>query len=156
MRPVDIVPPLLAPSPAEPHRGVLPHLLAPLAPRVQRAGAVPARPLCAAARGGQAAALLLPGLWRRPARLHGEPATCWLGALGSPGLDLCSKLPHRPTTTFHHACLPHVQGQNFAYLQIKTIWSVLLRNFDFEMIDPVGGAPRAHSIGGPRACARPT
>jgi sterol 14-demethylase len=32
-----------------------------------------------------------------------------------------------------HGCM----GQNFAYLQIKTIWSVLLRNFDFELLDPV-------------------
>lgn len=32
-----------------------------------------------------------------------------------------------------HGCL----GQNFAYLQIKSIWSVLLRNFDFEMVTPV-------------------
>lgn len=32
-----------------------------------------------------------------------------------------------------HACL----GSNFAYLQIKTIMSVLLRNFEFELIDPI-------------------
>jgi sterol 14-demethylase len=25
-------------------------------------------------------------------------------------------------------------GENFAYLQIKTIWSVLLRNFDIELV----------------------
>lgn len=31
-----------------------------------------------------------------------------------------------------HGCM----GQNFAYLQIKTIWSVLLRNFTFELVDP--------------------
>ena len=31
-----------------------------------------------------------------------------------------------------HGCM----GQQFAYLQIKTIWSVLLRNFTFELVDP--------------------
>ncbi|GAB4822084.1 hypothetical protein N2152v2_009130 [Parachlorella kessleri] len=31
-----------------------------------------------------------------------------------------------------HGCM----GQNFAYLQVKTIWSVLLRNFEFELVDP--------------------
>ena len=40
-----------------------------------------------------------------------------------------------------HGCL----GSNFAYLQIKAIWSVLLRNFEFELIDPVP-APDHHSM----------
>lgn len=31
-----------------------------------------------------------------------------------------------------HGCM----GHNFAFLQIKTIWSYLLRNFEFEKIDP--------------------
>eukprot|EP00030_Apusomonadida_sp_AF-17_P002326 a339296_1180.p1 GENE.a339296_1180~~a339296_1180.p1 ORF type:complete len:495 (-),score=216.40 a339296_1180:25-1476(-) len=31
-----------------------------------------------------------------------------------------------------HACL----GENFAYLQIKTIWSVLFRKYDMELVDP--------------------
>ena len=31
-----------------------------------------------------------------------------------------------------HGCM----GQQFAYLQIKTIWSLLLRDFTFEMLDP--------------------
>ena len=30
-----------------------------------------------------------------------------------------------------HGCM----GETFAYLQIKTIWSYLLRNFDFELVD---------------------
>ncbi len=30
-----------------------------------------------------------------------------------------------------HGCM----GSQFAYLQIKTIWSVLLRNFTFELVD---------------------
>lgn len=30
-----------------------------------------------------------------------------------------------------HACI----GMTFAYLQVKTIWSVLLRKFDFELVD---------------------
>ena len=31
-----------------------------------------------------------------------------------------------------HSCM----GHNFAFLQIKTIWSYLLRNFDFNVVDP--------------------
>jgi len=31
-----------------------------------------------------------------------------------------------------HGCM----GHNFAFLQIKTIWSYLLRNFDFAPVDP--------------------
>eukprot|EP00798_Chlamydomonas_sp_ICE-L_P003621 gene3621-13706_t len=47
-----------------------------------------------------------------------------------------------------HGCL----GSNFAYLQIKAIWSVLLRNFEFELIDPVP-APDYHSmVIGPLPC----
>lgn len=30
-----------------------------------------------------------------------------------------------------HRCI----GENFAYVQIKTIWSTLLRMFDFELVD---------------------
>lgn len=30
-----------------------------------------------------------------------------------------------------HRCI----GEYFAYIQIKTIWSVLLRTFDFELVD---------------------
>ena len=32
-----------------------------------------------------------------------------------------------------HGCM----GTNFAYLQIKAIWAVLLREFEFEMVDPL-------------------
>lgn len=47
-----------------------------------------------------------------------------------------------------HGCL----GSNFAYLQIKTIWSLLLRNFEFELLDPVP-EPDYHSmVIGPKAC----
>ncbi|KAL4429571.1 hypothetical protein ABPG77_008620 [Micractinium sp. CCAP 211/92] len=47
-----------------------------------------------------------------------------------------------------HGCM----GQNFAYLQIKTIWSVLLRNFDFEMIDPVPEADYTSMVIMPKPC----
>lgn len=50
-----------------------------------------------------------------------------------------------------HGCM----GENFAYLQIKTIWTVLLRNFDIELVGPlpkpdytamvVGTLPLLHS-----------
>eukprot|EP00878_Enallax_costatus_P004843 GHUV01005097.1.p1 GENE.GHUV01005097.1~~GHUV01005097.1.p1 ORF type:complete len:497 (+),score=160.86 GHUV01005097.1:332-1822(+) len=46
-----------------------------------------------------------------------------------------------------HACI----GQNFAYLQIKSIWSVLLRNFDFEMLDPVPEPDYDSMVIGPKA-----
>ncbi|KXZ44315.1 hypothetical protein GPECTOR_69g408 [Gonium pectorale] len=47
-----------------------------------------------------------------------------------------------------HACI----GQNFAYLQIKSIWSVLLRNFEFELLDPVPGADYESMVIGPKPC----
>ena len=30
-----------------------------------------------------------------------------------------------------HRCI----GENFAFIQIKTIWSILLRKFDFDLVD---------------------
>lgn len=48
--------------------------------------------------------------------------------------------------------LPVVQGQNFAYLQIKTIWSVLLRNFEFELLDPVPEPNYTSMVIMPKAC----
>lgn len=64
-----------------------------------------------------------------------------LWSTGSPPW-LGSTLPSPPLHCTHSPALLHYptlspQGQNFAYLQIKTIWSVLLRNFDFELLDPV-------------------
>lgn len=47
-----------------------------------------------------------------------------------------------------HACI----GSNFAYLQIKSIWSVLLRNFEFEMLDPVPEADYDSMVIGPKPC----
>ncbi|KAF6265917.1 sterol 14 desaturase [Scenedesmus sp. NREL 46B-D3] len=45
-----------------------------------------------------------------------------------------------------HACI----GQNFAYLQIKSIWSVMLRNFDFEMLGPVPAPDYDSMVIGPK------
>ncbi|PSC68351.1 sterol 14 desaturase [Micractinium conductrix] len=47
-----------------------------------------------------------------------------------------------------HGCM----GQSFAYLQIKTIWSVLLRNFDFQMIDPLPEADYTSMVIMPKPC----
>ncbi|GFR40145.1 hypothetical protein Agub_g701 [Astrephomene gubernaculifera] len=47
-----------------------------------------------------------------------------------------------------HACI----GQNFALLQIKSILSVLLRNFEFELLDPVPDADYESMVIGPKAC----
>lgn len=55
----------------------------------------------------------------------------------SPCPSLLSPLPHPDPNPNQTLLFRTLQGQNFAYLQIKTIWSVLLRNFDFELLDPV-------------------
>uniref|UniRef100_A0A061QTA1 Sterol 14 desaturase n=1 Tax=Tetraselmis sp. GSL018 TaxID=582737 RepID=A0A061QTA1_9CHLO len=47
-----------------------------------------------------------------------------------------------------HGCM----GSNFAYLQIKTIWSVLLRNFEFELIDPFPEPDYESMVVGPKPC----
>lgn len=47
-----------------------------------------------------------------------------------------------------HGCL----GQNFAYLQIKTIWSMLLRNFEFELLDPLPEPDYSGMVIGPKPC----
>lgn len=48
-----------------------------------------------------------------------------------------------------HACM----GQMFAMLQIKTIWSILLRNFDFEMLDPFPEPDFTSMVIGPKPCS---
>jgi sterol 14-demethylase len=47
-----------------------------------------------------------------------------------------------------HSCM----GANFAYLQIKSIWSCLLRNFEFELLDPVPAADYETMVVGPKPC----
>jgi len=49
-----------------------------------------------------------------------------------------------------HACL----GQSFGILQIKTIWSVLLRNFDFQVIDPFPEVDYTSLVAGPKGRCR--
>lgn len=48
-----------------------------------------------------------------------------------------------------HGCM----GEQFAYLQIKTIWSVLLRNFDMEVIGDIPEPNYKAMVVGPKACA---
>jgi sterol 14-demethylase len=45
-------------------------------------------------------------------------------------------------------CMPECTS----VLQIKSIWSVLLRNFDFELIDPVPEADYDSMVIGPKPC----
>jgi sterol 14-demethylase len=45
-----------------------------------------------------------------------------------------------------HACL----GKDFAYMQIKVIWSHLLRNFDLELVSPFPEEECEKFIRGPR------
>lgn len=47
-----------------------------------------------------------------------------------------------------HGCM----GSQFAYLQIKTIWSMLLRNFTFELVDPFPEPDWASMVIGPKPC----
>lgn len=47
-----------------------------------------------------------------------------------------------------HGCL----GSNFAYLQIKAIWSVLMREFEFELLDPVPEADYHSMVIAPKPC----
>lgn len=47
-----------------------------------------------------------------------------------------------------HGCM----GTNFAYLQIKTIWAVMLRNFEMEMVDPFPEADLDSMVVGPKPC----
>lgn len=49
-------------------------------------------------------------------------------------IDEDKQLPYSylPFGAGRHGCM----GHNFAFLQIKTIWSYLLRNFTFELLDP--------------------
>jgi len=49
-----------------------------------------------------------------------------------------------------HACL----GQHFGILQITTIWSVLLRNFDFQMLDPFPEVDYTSMVAGPKGRCR--
>jgi sterol 14-demethylase len=47
-----------------------------------------------------------------------------------------------------HGCL----GENFAYMQIKTIWSVLLRKYDMELVDPLPEPDYSALVVGPMPC----
>lgn len=47
-----------------------------------------------------------------------------------------------------HACM----GQQFAMLQIKTIWSILIREFEFEMLDPFPEPDFTSMVIGPKPC----
>ena len=44
-----------------------------------------------------------------------------------------------------HGCL----GQQFAILQIKSIWSTLMRSFDFELTDGIPPVDYSNIVAGP-------
>ncbi len=46
-----------------------------------------------------------------------------------------------------HGCM----GETFAYMQIKTIWSYLLRNFEFELVSPFPEPDYDSMVVGPKA-----
>eukprot|EP00898_Chlorokybus_atmophyticus_P001267 jgi/Chlat1/2140/Chrsp17S02727 len=45
-----------------------------------------------------------------------------------------------------HGCM----GENFAYMQIKTIWSVILRNFELELVSPLPEPDYESMVVGPK------
>lgn len=47
-----------------------------------------------------------------------------------------------------HQCM----GETFAYMQIKTIWSLLFRQFDFDMVDPLPQENWDSMVVGPLPC----
>jgi len=47
-----------------------------------------------------------------------------------------------------HRCM----GENFAFLQVKAIWSYLLRNFDMELVDPFPEPDYEAMVIGPKPC----
>lgn len=47
-----------------------------------------------------------------------------------------------------HGCM----GSQFAYLQIKTIWSTILRNFELEIVDPFPEPDYQSMVIGPKPC----
>eukprot|EP00456_Euglypha_rotunda_P012109 TRINITY_DN13375_c0_g1_i2.p1 TRINITY_DN13375_c0_g1~~TRINITY_DN13375_c0_g1_i2.p1 ORF type:complete len:221 (+),score=41.42 TRINITY_DN13375_c0_g1_i2:106-768(+) len=49
-----------------------------------------------------------------------------------------------------HACL----GQQFGLLQVTSIWSVLLRNFDFELVDKLPPIDYTSLVAGPKGHCR--
>jgi sterol 14-demethylase len=60
------------------------------------------------------------------------------------------KYEFQPFGGGRHTCL----GERFAFLQIKTIWSVLLRNFDFELVDGVPPIDFTAIVAGPKGTCR--
>ena len=47
-----------------------------------------------------------------------------------------------------HGCM----GTNFAYLQIKTILSIMLRDFDMQLVDPFPEPDYTSMVIGPKPC----
>lgn len=56
------------------------------------------------------------------------------------------KFSYTPFSAGRHVCL----GEDFAYMQIKVIWSHLLRNFDLELISPFPEEEWEKFIPGPK------
>lgn len=49
-----------------------------------------------------------------------------------------------------HGCM----GETFAYMQIKTIWSILLRNFELETVSPFPEPDLESMVVGPKGECR--
>jgi hypothetical protein len=51
-----------------------------------------------------------------------------------------------------HCFVPGFILHLLQHLQIKTIWSVLLRNFEFQLVDPLPDADYNSMVIGPKPC----
>jgi sterol 14-demethylase len=68
----------------------------------------------------------------------------------APRFEGLGKYQFSPFGGGRHQCL----GERFAFLQIKTIWSCLIRNFDFELIDGVPPVDYSAIVAGPKGSCR--
>lgn len=66
--------------------------------------------------------------------------------LGEQPEDLSDKFSYIPFGGGRHSCL----GEKFAFLQVKTIWSILLRKFQFELCQPIPQPDFSTLVVGPK------
>jgi sterol 14-demethylase len=68
----------------------------------------------------------------------------------APRNEGAGKFEFSPFGGGRHNCL----GEQFAFLQIKTIWSTLVRTFDFQLVDPVPPIDYSAIVAGPKGSCK--